>query len=239
METLIRSLSKFSEQALLVISGQSDVSADAGKIGPVLIFERLWRQTSIKYAIERLLAGRKFEFDVDRAMFLTVLHRLMVSGSDRFCSRWCRDYTIDGIEGLDFHHLYRAMGFLGEQVSDQIGASRFWPTCGKDLVEELVFSYRHELFSNLNLIFFGTISIYFQEHEVESIGKRGFRPDLVQTVVEAVIDEKGQPICCEMWNGNRGDFTTLLLIVEQFKKYFKINRVCIPADRGMISLRLF
>ena len=29
IETLIRSLSKFSEQALLIISGQSDISADA------------------------------------------------------------------------------------------------------------------------------------------------------------------------------------------------------------------
>ena len=42
VETLIRSLSRFSEQALLIISGKSDVSAESKKIGPVLIFERLW-----------------------------------------------------------------------------------------------------------------------------------------------------------------------------------------------------
>ena len=41
IETLIRWLSKFSEQALLIISGQSDIAADAQNIGPVLIFERL------------------------------------------------------------------------------------------------------------------------------------------------------------------------------------------------------
>ncbi len=50
VETLIRSLSRFSEKALLIISGQSDVTADAQKIGPVLIFERLWKETGIKYA---------------------------------------------------------------------------------------------------------------------------------------------------------------------------------------------
>jgi len=38
VETLIRSLSRFSEKALLIISGKSDISADAKKIGPVLIF---------------------------------------------------------------------------------------------------------------------------------------------------------------------------------------------------------
>ena len=57
-------------------------------------------------------------YDVERAVFLTVLHRLMVSGSDRFCHRWCRDYIINGIEGLDLHHLYRAMGFLGEVLGE-------------------------------------------------------------------------------------------------------------------------
>jgi hypothetical protein len=41
VETLIRSRSRFSEQALLIISGTSDVAADAKKIGPSLIFERL------------------------------------------------------------------------------------------------------------------------------------------------------------------------------------------------------
>ena len=119
VETLIRSLSRFSEQALLIISGKSDVSADAKKIGPPLIFERLWRQTGIKAALQAVLTGRKFEFDVERAVFATVLHRLMVSGSDRSCSRWQRDYILDGAQELSLHHLYRAMSFLGEEIERQ------------------------------------------------------------------------------------------------------------------------
>jgi len=95
VETLIRSLSRFSEQALLILSGKSEVSADAKKIGPPLIFERLWQQTGIKAALKALLTERKFEFDIERAVFLTVLHRLMVSGSDRSCSLWHRDYIIE------------------------------------------------------------------------------------------------------------------------------------------------
>ena len=57
VETLIRSLSRFSEKALLIISGKSDLSADAKKIGPPLIFERLWKETGIKAALDRVLAG--------------------------------------------------------------------------------------------------------------------------------------------------------------------------------------
>jgi len=239
VETLIRSLSRFSEQTLLILSGNSDLAADAKKIGPVLIFERLWKETGIKAAIARVLKSRRFEFDVERAIFLTVLHRLMVSGSDRFCHRWCRDYIIDGIDGLDLHHLYRAMGFLGEEIQDQDGATPFSPRCNKDLVEELIFSHRRDLFSNLDLVFFDTTSIYFEGHGGESIGQRGFskdhRPDLVQMVVGAVLDDKGQPICCEMWPGNTADVKSLLPIVDRLKTRFKIARICIVADRGMIS----
>ena len=81
VETLIRSLCRFSEKALMIfLSGQSDVSADALTIGPVLVFQRLWKESGIEACIKKLLVGRKFEFDVERAIFLTVLHRLMVSG---------------------------------------------------------------------------------------------------------------------------------------------------------------
>ena len=73
---------------MLILSGKSDISADASSIGPVLIFERLWRESGIQFAIRKLLVKRKFEFDVERAIFLTVLHQLMVSGSDRFCDKW-------------------------------------------------------------------------------------------------------------------------------------------------------
>ena len=61
VETLIRSLSRFSERVMLILSGESEVLADAKKIGPALIFERLWQRTGIKDAIKRMLSSRSFE----------------------------------------------------------------------------------------------------------------------------------------------------------------------------------
>ena len=37
-------------------------------------------------------------------------------------------------------------------------------------------------------------------------------------IVGAVIDDKGQPICCEMWPGNTADVAALLPVVERLKK---------------------
>jgi len=239
VETLIRSLSRFSEKAMLILTGHSDPNAVTVKIGPDLIFERLWEKTGIKKALHTLLQGRKFEFDVERAIFLTVLHRLMTSGSDRYCERWRRDYAILGTESLELHHLYRAMGFLGEPVADQGGASDFGPRCNKDLIEEDMFKMWRDLFTGLELVFFDTTSIYFEGEGGESLGKRGFskdhRPDLRQMVVGVVINDEGRPICCEIWPGNTTDVSTLKTISKQMQQRFNIQRFCIVADRGMIS----
>ena len=239
VETLIRSLSRFSESALLILSGKSDISADAKSIGPVLIFERLWKESGIYTAIRRLLGERDFEFDVERAIFLTVLHRLMISGSDRFCDRWRRDYLVSGIDELRLHHFYRAMSFLGEELEDQADAMPFAPRRNKDLIEEMLFSANRHLFSELDLVFFDTTSIYFEGQGVQTLGQKGYskdhRPDLNQMVVGALINDRGRPICCEMWPGNTADVVTLVPQADRFRKRFGIKKICVVADRGMIS----
>lgn len=239
VETLIRSLSRFSEKVLLILSGRSEALANAKKIGPSLIFERLWNELGIKKAIKKMLSGRKFQFDVERAIFLTTLHRLIVSGSDCSCDKWKRDYVIRGTEGIELHHLYRAMSFLGEPIGDQEDNLPFTQRCIKDQIEEYLFKINKDIFSDLELVFFDTTSIYFEGKGGSELGKHGHskdhRPDLKQMVIGVVIDNHGRPICCEMWPGNTSDAKTLIPIVERLKDRFGIKRFCIVADRGMFS----
>ena len=240
IENLVRSLSRYSEKVLLVLSGKSgDIKADAKKIGPALICERLWQELGIGKIIRRLLAERKFGFDVERAIFLTVLHRLFVSGSDRSCDRWQRDYVIDGSDALSLHHLYRAMAFLGEEMEDQKDRTPFAPRCMKDLIEEDLFLERRDLFSGLDCVFFDTTSIYFEGEGGETIGELGHPkdhlPDLRQMVVGIILDDHGQPVCSEMWPGNTTDVTTLVPVIKRLRSRFAIGRICIVSDRGMIS----
>ena len=170
IEKIIRSMSRFSEKVLLVLTDKSKVNASAKKIGPALIFERLWQELGIQKVIKELLSARKYEFDVERAVFLTVLHRLFVSGSDRSCDRWHRDYIIKGIENVSLHHLCRAMAFLGEAVADQREKPPFAPRCTKDLIEENLFYEHRDLFTGLDFVFFDTTSIYFKDSGGETIG---------------------------------------------------------------------
>jgi hypothetical protein len=211
------------------------------RIGPALVFERLWTELGIGRELKRRLGNRKFEFPVERAVFLTVLHRLFVSGSDRAAEKWREDYRVEGAEGLDLHHLYRAMAWLGERLpkKGQKGATPFAPRCTKDLIEEGLFDRRRDLFSSLDLVFFDTTSLYFEGEGGQSIGRRGkskdHRPDLKQMVVGVVLDGDGRPVCCELWPGNTSDVKTLIPVVERLQSRFHIGSVCVVSDRGMIS----
>jgi len=239
VETLVRSLARFSEQALLILSGRSDISAESIKVGPALISERLWKELGIQKVLQGLLSERFFSFDVERALFLTVFHRLMVSGSDRFCDKWRRDYFVKGADEIELHHLYRAMAFLGEEIEDRAQSTPFSPRCTKDVVEERLFMLNRHLYSGLDLVFFDTTSIYFEGAGGQTIGERGFskdhRPDLNQMVVGVVLDDNGRPLCCEMWPGNTTDVTTLIPVVDRIRSRFNVSKFCVVADRGMIS----
>ena len=54
-------------------------------------------------------------------------------------------------------------------------------------------------------------------------------------ILALIVDGNGRPICTEMWPGNTADVTTLLPVIDRLRRRFSIGRVCVVADRGMIS----
>ena len=140
------------------------------------MFERLWEETGCRAVVTELAGQRKRGFALERAVFLTVLHRLFVSGSDRAAERWREDYAIAGVERLGLHHLYRAMAWLGEELpeTEQDGRTPFAPRCVKDLVEERLFMRRRDLLTRLDLVFMDTTSLYFEGAGGQTLGEHGY-----------------------------------------------------------------
>jgi transposase len=241
LESLLASGARFAPGAMLLNAFERGELTSVGKIsiGPGLIFERLWQQTGIATALHELAKNRRHGFSLERAVFLTVVHRLCCAGSDRAADKWRQTVRIEDTEEISLHQLYRAMAWLGEDLSDQMDKTPFAPRCTKDLIEEHLFERRRDLFTSLDLVFFDTTSIYFEGEGGESIGQHGHskdsRPDLKQMVVGAVLDSTGRPILCELWPGNTTDVKTLVPIVTRLHKRFAVANVCIVADRGMIS----
>ncbi|MCH7686502.1 MAG: hypothetical protein IH899_07455, partial [Planctomycetes bacterium] len=77
LDALLSSCARFSEHAAVISAArENSVTPQATvHIGPPLVFERIWQQLGLPKVLKRLLQDRKFEFPVERAIFMTVLHR--------------------------------------------------------------------------------------------------------------------------------------------------------------------
>lgn len=83
LDALLRSGARLCETALLISSQQTGTLAASAtaRIGAPMIFGRLWEQSGCAAVIEHLAADRGFGFSLERAVFASVLHRLVASGS--------------------------------------------------------------------------------------------------------------------------------------------------------------
>jgi transposase len=245
LDSLLASGFKFSRN-LAVIDAHNrglTTTTETKRIGAPLLAERLWRDCGIAAVLEHALADRHFSFSVERAVFLTVLHRLFCPGSDRAAEYWMQRYTVEGAGDLQLQHLYRAMAWLGEvvEVAGEKESRGAPPSTRriKDILEEALFDARRDLFTDMALVFFDTTTLYFDGAGGEELGHRGHskdhRPENPQMVVGMVIDNEGNPICSQMWPGNTADVSSLVPVATRLKERFGIGRICIVADRGMIS----
>src|SRR6202521_273000 len=192
LERLLRSGARFAAKAMVLSAAADDTAIKIAvrRIGPALVFERLWEETGCRAVITALAGPRQYGLALERAVFLKVVDPLLMRGSDRAADCWREDYAIAGVAGLDLHHLYRAMAWLGEELpeKEQDGRTPFAPRCVKDVVEERLFAHRRDLLTRLDLVFMDTTSLYFEGAGGQTLGQHGYskdhRPDLRQMILD-------------------------------------------------------
>ncbi len=54
-------------------------------------------------------------------------------------------------------------------------------------------------------------------------------------ILAVLLDGDGRPVCTEMWPGNTADTGTLIPVADRLRQRFCVRRVCVVADRGLIS----
>ncbi len=109
LHRLLQSGFRFSEKIRVLdahAAGETE-PVSVRKIGADLVFGRLWKSMGMGEIVGEMAGKRRHEFDLERAFYLTVLHRLFASGSDRAAEVWKESYRIPGAEDLSRHHLYR------------------------------------------------------------------------------------------------------------------------------------
>lgn len=227
LDGLLRSLAKFSERLRVVeaVRTQGIVARTSRVWGPALVFERLWETQGLPEIIRCLARGRKFGFDPERVAFAMALQRLCSPGSDLQGSGWVETVEAPGLDEMALQYLYRTTGFLAEIRED---------------LECELFERDRDLFTlELDLVFLDTTSVYVYRREESEWRKRGYsrdhRPDLPQLVLAVAVDQQGWPVSWEIFPGHTADKVALEAMVAKMRERFRIRRVIVVADRGMIS----
>jgi len=229
VDGLLQSIARFSERLRVVEAVRTQgIAARSSKLwGPPLVFRRLWERQGLPEILERLARSRRFGFEPERVSFAMALQRLCCPGSDLQGSGWIRTVEASGFETIELQHLYRTTGFLAEVRED---------------LERELFDRDRDLFTqSLDLVFIDTTSIYVYRAEETEWRLRGYsrdhRPDLPQLVLAVAVDRQGWPVSWEVFPGNTADHNAFEAMIQKMRQRFRIRRIIIVADRGMISQR--
>lgn len=225
LQKLANSFIEASERLHLLNLAEDLKALSTREYGPALVFKRLWEDLGLGKVMKRELAGVGAEFDVAGALFNMILNRLSDPSSKRQLELWEQD--IEGIPSFDLHQYYRALDYAIEH---------------KDGIEKGVFDQMRDLFhQSVDVVLFDTTSLvyYGDSEQHESLLGYGFskarRGDLKQVIVGVLMSKEGIPLGHEVFEGNKNDVTCFKEMLEKVSTKFKIGKVIIVGDRGMIS----
>lgn len=214
--------------------------------GDTYVLEALWNRLGIDAILKPQAGARKLGFDVERALFALVANRACAPASKLYChEQWLKeDAHIDGAQGLELHHLYRAMDFL---------------EANQEAMEATIFHRVADLLNlDVEVIFYDTTSLHFEVDE-EDVGdqdgqvrgsvavgrksyaaprKRGYskngRSDVPQIVVGLAVTREGFPVRHWVFPGNTVDVSTVSRVEEDLRGW-QLTRCLFVGDAGMVS----
>ena len=193
--------------------------------GPCVVFDHLFRELGLEGLLEQVKRERALLFPLTEAVFLMVLNRLLAPDSKRQVHEWRHSVYWPAFEGVELHHLYRALDVLHET---------------KDRIEERLFARAMTILGlDVSLVLWDTTSTYFEGKGPEGLAKFGHskdaRPDRTQVVIGVLISGEGIPIAHEVFPGNTADVASFRRAIEAARSRFGLRRVVFVADRGMVS----
>lgn len=230
LDALLRALAKFSTRLQVVekVRREGLQAHTAKSWGPALVFGRLWEQQGVPDILRRLAAERRFELDVERTTFALALQRLCEAekGSDLQGASWVSTVECPGFGSIALQHLYRTVGGFLSEVRERLE----WELFARD----------RDLFSDgLDLVFIDTTSTFIWRDEESELRRRGHskdrQPDQPQVVLCVAVDQRGWPVAWDILPGNTVDGKAFVAMIGRLRERFRIRRVVVVADRGMIS----
>ncbi len=165
------------------------------------------------------------------AIFAMVANRLVSPSSKRRVPEWARDDVAmpDWVDHPQLHTYYRAVDTVAES---------------KEATEEHLYARLTDLTNlDLSLVCYDLTSTFFEgsTRPSDRFPSRAFgysrdhRGDRPQVVIGLLCTTDGIPIAHHVFSGNTADVTTLPGVLSDLRDRFAVGRICVVADRGLIS----
>ncbi|MBK8973466.1 MAG: IS1634 family transposase [Hahellaceae bacterium] len=196
--------------------------------GDLYALQQLWQQLGFD-AFRRVFRSGKRTLDVELLLRILVFNRLSNPDSKLGVLRWLETVQFPGgeVSAVSHQHLLRAMDAMVK---------------AKDAVEETLASTLRPLIDQeLSVVFYDltTVSVTgdtTMKEELRAFGRSKDGGVARQVVIGLIQTADGLPLAHEVFEGNVGEASTLLPMLDRLAKRFPIRRVVLVADRGLLNL---
>jgi transposase len=184
--------------------------------------------TQINVYGTELLIGKLFDeigFNIipDNIFKLLVLARLSFPVSKLKTTDFLSKYHYINI---DVHNVYR---YLDKLYNTQ-----------KELVQQISYTHTLQILNKeISIVFYDVTTLYFEAEQEDDLRKTGFSKDgkhqHPQIVLGLLVSIDGYPLAYDIFEGNKFEGHTMLPIIEAFKEKYKLNKLVVVADSGLMS----
>jgi transposase len=178
-------------------------------------------------------------------------------GTDLLLGRIFDDIGFGEIEGEVFKNLVLAR--LYYPVSKLRTSDHLLQNKGMDIPVQKIYRYLDKLYSEqkehiqeisyqhtltildgvMNVVFYDVTTLYFQIDDEDQVRKRGFSKEgkhqNPQIVLGLLVSVDGYPLAFDIFEGNKFEGHTMLPIIDTFKEKYKLDKLVIVADSGLLS----
>jgi hypothetical protein len=213
-----------------LVEARELVAEDAPAAGAVAAVWAQWRRLGLDVWFAKLGAERGAEV-LEHAVFAMVANRLVAPTSKRRLPEWMGEDVVPpaGFVAPSLEQYYRALDAVADAKSE---------------TETQLYSALTDLTNlDLRLVCYDLTSTYFEGavgHSARFPSRafgysRDHRSDRPQVVIGLLCTGDGIPIAHHVFAGNTADVSTLPDVLADLQGRFGVGRICVVADRGLIS----
>ena len=110
----------------------------------------------------------------------------------------------------------------------------------KALVQNISYAHTLKILDNsISIVFYDVTTLYFEIDNEDDLRKTGFSKEgkhqHPQIVLGLLVSIDGYPLAYEIFEGNKFEGYTMLPVIDTFKNKYKLDKLVIIADSGLLS----